>query len=424
MTDTKFQAETSVQAPNEIANDWTLIKKHRNLLEVATFLRNADALSLNKEVREEARELYDTLRKLEWDKMRHNPALYGRQYVEGLIANDVYSPQEMIDAGLMTEESLRTMQTDRDLLPDMSEFQSTNHDMQSRPHATDVYFFGMPTSGKTAVLMGLATANGQGYIVDMRNYGGPYAAALRQFAQIGIPPGRTHGKFVTTICGSVTEEGRRYKNNPINLVEMSGEEFTLRIAETKEPSIANMGTSATNLLRNDNRKVFFIIVDASKAKVKVSYLDHEFDEVGEITQRVRVRYVSQLDILDKFVSLISLPENQEIMSKVNAIHFIVTKADAIGDTSEQRQERALDLVSNQYLSVVEQLKDLMRRSHRINKNYDYEPQVFTFSLGKFYVGDVFDYDSTDTLTIVDAIRDATKHSNRSLWQRILDSLRF
>lgn len=425
MTDTKFQAETSVQAPKELAKDWIEIKKHRNLLEVAAFLRNVDNTDVTPEVRAEAKELYDTLRKLEWEKMVANPSHYGKLYIEGLIANNVYSHQEMFDAGIMTEDSWKAMQTDRDLLPDMSEFQSTSHDMQSRPRATDVYFFGMPSSGKTALLMGMATANGQGYIVDMRNYGGPYAAALRQFAQLGLLPGRTHGKFVTTICGSVAEEGRRgkVKNHPINLIEMSGEEFTLRIAETKEPSISNMGTNATNLMRNDNRKVFFIIVDASQPKVKVSYLDHEIDEVGDISQRVRTRYVSQLDILDKFVSLISLPENEEIMNKVDAIHFIVTKSDTIDETPEKRRENAEELVNNQYLSVVEQLKNLMRRSRHINRNYDFEPQVFTYSLGKFYVGDVFDYDSTDTLTIVDAIRNATNSSARSLWDRIKEWFR-
>lgn len=402
-------------------NDWAQIKQRRDLLEVAAF-RNENPDSPNKE---EADTLYETLKALEWEGMKQNPAKYNKQFLEGVLAQGVYSFQELEDAGLITEESWKSTQIERDYLPNMAEFQNDIRDVQSRPKGTDIYFFGMPTSGKTALLMGLSASNGQGYIVDMRNYGGPYAAALRQFTQMGIMPGRTHGKFVTTITGAVTETSRRgrVKNRPINLVEMSGEEFTLRIAETKEPQIANMGTGATNLMRNDNDKVFFIIVDASKPKVKVSYLDHEIDEVGEITQRVRTRYISQLDILDKFVSLISLPENQEIMSKVNAIHFIVTKADTIPGDDADREQKAEDIINKQYLSVVEQLKNYCHRTRHINRATQYEPQIYTYTLGKFYVGDVFDYDNTDTLKIVEAIRSSAKKGPHSLWQRIKDMFR-
>lgn len=418
MTDTR----TTLEPPTiEKKKDWAQIKQNRDLLEIATF-RNENP---DTPYKEEVDELYETLKNLEWEGMKHNPSRYNKQFLTGVLSQGVYSFKELEDAGLITESSWKALQLERDFLPDMTEFQSTSREIQSDPKGTDVYFFGMPTSGKTALLMGIAAANGQGFIVDMRNYGGPYAAALRQFVQVGLTPGRTHGKFVTTIRGAVTKTSRRgrIRNHPINLVEMSGEEFTLRIAETKEPQIANMGTGATNLLRNDNRKIFFIIVDASKPRVKVSYLDHEIDEVGEITQRVRTRYISQLDILDKFVSLISLPENQEIMSKVDAIHFIVTKADTIHDEDNNREENAEDLINKQYLNVIEQLKNYCRHSRHINRSTRYEPQIFTYSLGKFYVGDVFEYDSADTLKVIDAIRESSTSGARSFWQRIKDMFR-
>jgi len=373
----------------------------------------------------ETEALYRKLRDEELENIRHNPARFNRQYVERLIGLGIFSLEDLYSAGVMTPGSWQKLQINREYLPVMSDFQKGNQELVP-VSGTDVYFFGMPTSGKTSLLMGITAANGIGYTLDMRTNGGPYAAALRQYAQAGMTPGRTKGHFVTTIGGEINDEKRngKVKNLPINLIEMSGEEFALRIAETKEPSMANMGTGVTNMLRNDNQKVFFIIVDASRPMVKVSYLDHEIDEDLEVAKQVKFRYISQLDILDKFMVLISLPENQEIMSKVNAIHFVVTKADAIEeDENEDRDAKALNLINSHYLSVVEQLKNYCRKTRRINKKTEFSPLVFTYSLGRFYIGDVFEYDYTDTLKIIEAIRNSTVSPLRSWWQRLRDAFR-
>lgn len=386
----------------------------RDLLDVAVY-RSAN---LDSEKAAEIEALYNELREEELNAMKINPSRCPKQRIEDLLTEGVFSYNELAEAGLITEESWKALHIERDHLPDMNDFQKGGYEVQTPQNGTDIYFFGMPTSGKTSLLMGIAAANGQGYTIDMRTNGGPYAAALRQYAQAGLTPGRTKGNFVTAISGVINEETRsgNVKMRPINLIEMSGEEFALRIAETKEPSLANMGTGVTNLLRNDNRKAFFIVVDASKPRVKVSYLDHEVEE-SDSGQRVRTRYISQLDILDKFVVLMGLPENQEIMNKVDAIHFIVTKADAMG-SADERDEKARELIHTQYLSVVEQLKNFSRNTRRINKSTDYEPQIFTFSLGRFYLGDVFSYDNTDTLKIVDAIREASHRTRPAFGHKL------
>ncbi len=389
---------------NDTTNDVEKAYAARDLLEVAAYRRSQPLGEKSQEIEN----LYNELRKDELKNMIAHPSRYSKQRVTELVNNGVFSVEELKEKGLITDKSWAGMHLERDYLPDMNYFKG-NYDLRAPEQGTDVYFFGMPSSGKTTMLMGIAAANGQGYTIDMRTNGGPYAAALRQYTQAGIIPGRTKGNFVTVISGEINEENRRGKVNQrnINLIEMSGEEFALRIAETKEPSLANMGTGVTNILRNDNRKAFFIVIDASRPRVKVSYLDHEIEDDG--VQRVKTRYISQLDILDKFIVLMSLPENREIMEKVDAIHFIVTKSDAMG-SPEERDEKAAEMIHSQYISVVEQLKNFCRSTRRINRNYDFEPQIFTFSLGKFYLGDVFVFDPTDTLKIVDAIRESSHRS--------------
>ncbi len=369
---------------------------------------------------------YEKLRTDTLELMKAHPCRFNKATMEQLVDEGAFTVAELLDAGVITEKSWEQVKLQRDYLPDMTDFQKGNNEAHVPQEGTDVYFFGMPTAGKTSLLMGLTAANGLGYTLDMRTNGGPYAAALRQYAHAGIMPGRTLGRYVTSVSGTINryKKSGRVKNLPINIIEMSGEEFALRIAETKEPSMANMGTGVTNMLRNDNNKVFFIIVDASRPMVKVSYLDHEIDDDEEIAKAVKFRYISQLDILDKFMVLISLPENQEIMSRVQAIHFIVTKSDAIeGGEGETLEERALNLINTQYLSVVEQLKNYCRHTKRINRTTDYTPLVFTYSLGKFYAGDVFEYDNTDTLKIIEAIRASSVGVFRNFWQRLRDTFR-
>ena len=146
-------------------------------------------------------------------------------------------------------------------------------------------------------------------------------------------------------------------------------------------------------------------------------IEQEFDEAllslsdGVVAGK---KYINQLDIMNKFVSLFELPENQAIMSKVDAIHFVVTKADMLGDGST-RLDKARDLLISRYQGPIEQLKSYCRKTKRINYSTNYRPQVFTFSLGRFYLGDIFDFDKTETLQIVDTIRVVTGGTRETSW---------
>lgn len=418
-------AEEANQAISE-SSEWEEVKRSGDLFRVDDYRDNHPTSPYINEVNA----LYFKLRDEELAKMKENPSEYGKDDVEKLIAADIFTKWQLEDEELITEESWEMLQLDRDLFPHIGDYQSEDPNIEAPGGCTDIYLFGTPGTGKTCLLMGLTGANGyrdergQSYTLNMRTQGGPYASALQQYVSAGITPGRTFGKFVTTINGQVNELNRnKIINHRINLVEMSGEEFALRIADSKEVSLSNMGTGATNLLRNENRKVFFIIVDSSKEKVKVEYVEQIKDAEGNvIDERIRKKYIWQLDILNKFVSLFELPENQEIMKRVDAIHFVVTKADMLGDKTT-RKEKARNLLLSKYSGPVEQLKNYCRQTKRINYSTNYRPQVFTFSLGRFYLGDVFTFDKSETIQIVDTIRTVTGGiKEKGWWDRLKESI--
>ncbi len=406
----------STEANNTIdqLSEWDNIRHKGDLVQIATYYQANRDGALGKEIFRKMQEL----KQVELEKMRKNPADYDLYKINQLFEAGVFTKWELIDERLITEESYEMLsETDRDAYPDLQGLQIEDPNIKAPEGCTDIYLFGTPGTGKTCLLMGLAKANGRGYSLNMRVAGGPYASALQQYVSAGITPGRTFGQFVTVINGNVTSEVKEKKlfssstkiiNHPINLVEMSGEEFALRIADSESVSFSNMGTGATNLLSNNNRKAFFIIVDCSRDKIKVEALQNIKNENGEIIDQVlRKRYISQLDILNKFVGLFSLPENQNIMKNVDSIHFVVTKSDLLDDHPVERQKKAVDLLRDLYLGPVEQLKQYCQHTKRINYSTNYKPHVFTFSLGNFYLGDVFTFNERDTLEIVNAIRAVT-----------------
>lgn len=413
-------AEEATRAFNSFA-EWDEVKRSGDLFLVDDYRDNHPDSPFITEVNS----TYYKLRDEKLAEMKKNPSEFSKDDVERLIAADIFTQWQLIDEGLVTDESWETLQLDRDLFPNIQDYQREDPNIQAPADCTDIYLFGTPGTGKTCLLMGLTGANGQGYTLNMRVQGGPYASALQQYVNAGITPGRTFGRFVTTINGQVNETTRRGNivSHRINLVEMSGEEFALRIAGNQDVAFTNMGVGATNLLANANRKVFFIIVDSTKDMVKVEYVEEVKDAEGNvIDERIRKKYISQLDILNKFVSLFELPENQEIMKRVDAIHFVVTKADMLGDRTV-RLDRARDLLKTKYAGPVEQLKNYCRQTKRINYSTGYKPQVFTFSLGQFFLGDVFKFDTSETIKIVDTIRTVTGGvREKSFWDRVKDAL--
>lgn len=413
-------AEEATRALNSFA-EWDDVKRSGDLFLVDDYRDNHPDSPFIVEVNS----TYYKLRDEKLAEMKKNPSEFSKDDVERLIAADIFTQWQLIDEGLVTDESWETLQLDRDLFPNIQDYQREDPNIQAPADCTDIYLFGTPGTGKTCLLMGLTGANGQGYTLNMRVQGGPYASALQQYVNAGITPGRTFGRFVTTINGQVNETTRRGNivSHRINLVEMSGEEFALRIAGNQDVAFTNMGVGATNLLANANRKVFFIIVDSTKDMVKVEYVEEVKDAEGNvIDERIRKKYISQLDILNKFVSLFELPENQDIMKRVDAIHFVVTKADMLGDRTV-RLDRARELLRSKYAGPVEQLKNYCRQTKRINYSTGYKPQVFTFSLGQFFLGDVFKFDTSETIKIVDTIRTVTGGvREKSFWDRVKDAL--
>jgi len=265
--------------------------------------------------------------------------------------------------------------------------------------------------------MGIIGADGYGYSINFREKGGPEAMALKRYLWEGVGPKATPGKYVNTINASIVEkldDKGGFVDHHVNFVRMSGEEFAYKIANNDDTvCLRDMGDGINVLLRNSNRKVFFIVIDPTIEILRFDYFREVLDENGNVTDVEPIaEYICQQSCISKFVSLFECEENKAFMRQVDAIHFIITKADTLGKTQEERNNKAHDLLMDKYRGAVYSLIHYCRRTKRINRTTGFQPRIFTFSLGKFYL-DGYEYDSKDSLYLIDALRHMTQGTKES-----------
>ena len=405
----------------DFLNDWDRAKQDRDIFIVDYY---HDSLASDSPFYHEVDDLYQQLRTEELEEMKADPTNYPKEKVDRLLSADIFRKNDLIYENLITDTSWDVLTMDRSAFPKLEEYQGQNALPPRREYCTDIYLFGTPGTGKTCLLMGLIGANGNGFNLNLKVGAGEYAAALQEYVNVGFVPGATHSEWVSAISGEVYENTKKGQvTHNFNLVEMAGEQFAFGIVKNKKNNMASMGLGATELLKNNNRKCFFIIVDCSNDKITYKYMEKYRDENGNEMTRPRKALISQSVILAQFVGLFTLPENQSIMDKVDAIHFVVTKADKLGDTDEERAAAAKELLLTKYKAPIQALKMYCQRTKRINYSTKYEPLMFTFSLGKFYLGDVYEYDQRDSMRIMNTIKSLTKGvKEKSWWDRFLSAI--
>lgn len=354
---------------------------------------------------DDARSLFVRLKDEELDKMRDNPGKYKAETLKLYLENGAFTEEELIGAGVVTRNVL-DMLYNPPRLEDIE--QKPTDEIEVERGATDIFLFGIPSSGKTCVLTGLLGA--REFYYDNSTLGGDYADQLKTYRDFGKAPGRTYGNFVTRISGKIRPLDPGMPVFPINLIEMSGEEFAMDIAynSARTNDFESMGTGATRLLTGGNQKVIFIVIDPSASGL-----------IRLATQRpdgtTETRTVKQDIVINKIVNM--LAKNPSVLKRTNAIHFIMTKADTIGDPGT-RDEVAVERIKSLYGQAIMTLKELAAK-YSFNSTTDFSPFLYTFSLGRFYVGDFYEYDSTDADKIMNALKSMVQgEKNRGFFDTI------
>lgn len=406
---------------NEIV-EWNNIKLTNDIFCINDYIRKKP----NTPFKDQAQVLLMCLKQQEIGMMRTNPNSYEVNRLLRLITDGIFSDHELINAKVMTDTVLDTLRN-HDINADLPDIRQAieNSRAECKDGYTDVFFFGVPSTGKTCVLMGMSRSNS--LHINLASGGGDYAAALQQYTDVGVTVPRTPGTFVTTLEATISsvadQSGTIHK---INLVEMSGEEFAFDIANNPDKifTFEQMGSGATQLLKNDNHKVFFLIIDPTANVVRINReikVQDGFDEeTGQPITHTDLQYcvVNQRTLIQKMVDLFNNPDNAEIMKKVDSIHIIMTKSDTLGNPVE-REDKAFNIFQQKFSGdILKPLIDLCEE-YNINSQTNFHPKLYTFSLGTFYVGGLYEYEQTDSDRLVVAIKNSTQSiKKKSWWDRL------
>lgn len=365
----------------------------------------------------EAKILLADLKNKEIEKMREQGSTYSIDELFTLLEKGIFTEAELCDENVITVDALQILAdltTVKDNLPDINTEIAKCQNVCA-PNRTDVFLFGIPSTGKSCILMGLIGSSA--IDISYVRAGGPYAAGLQQYLDAGFTIGQTPVDFVATLEASISDVGSTHY---INLVEMAGEDFAFKIADNEDGKVSfeDMGAGATQLLCNNNRKVFFLIVDPTASVVAFNHLvprkdtegNYIINENGNVSYEKRRFNVNQRITMKKMVDLLSLPENSSILKKVDSIHVIVTKADVFGQGID-REDKAYERFMNRHKNIIEPLTKLCRENGinaTNNPKTNGVPRLYTFSLGNFYVGGIYQYDSTDADKLIEVMKGNTE----------------
>lgn len=267
----------------------------------------------------------------------------------------------------------------------------------------DVYFLGMPGSGKSCVLSGIINAMDKTGIVHYNSQFDSagidhclpyYNGLLRSISEHKVPmsTGTETISFLKLDVGDVNE-----KKNLITMVELSGEAFNKIALSTTTGEKVWQELGAGQCLKNNNKKLLFFLVDY----LTISGLNPKYSPIDQ-----QIMLSNALTVLTS-----DGPGNRMegcTLSKVESVAVIVTKSDLIPNayTSAERTAEATKLLKNGFRNFMNNLT-LYCQKFGINKAVKFQPYVMTFSLGDFYVGNTVDYKQADSDILVEFIKDST-----------------
>lgn len=369
--------------------DWIDAQDKNTILDYVYF-KTAHPYS---EYREEAEE---RIRKMKGDllsDMKRYPFRYNRDIMYSYISTNCLTMEDLVDnSGVLTDRAYSHIKRYPRLIDEQRALPLARLE---NPHSesgnTDVYFFGVPGSGKTCVLSGLMSLTGQlGFNFDPKGVGGggSYAIELRNYARASMLPPATDNRYIQVMDAQINDEnGHLHK---LSLIEMSGEK-TAEFANMDNPeSFDDLGQGASGLLNNDNPKLIFFVIDpTNETAVNIG-----LDKIENQT------WMLQSDALNCVSSLMS--KHPKFMSKVVAVHIILTKSDTLGDYAD-RQLIETVLKEQGYLPVLQDLKAICQK-YDINKQTGFNVGLYPFCVGRFMPGEVYTFDETDSLKILRVIQ--------------------
>jgi hypothetical protein len=271
---------------------------------------------------------------------------------------------------------------------------------------TEVYFWGIPGSGKTCALSAiLSTAYEQGVLQKQQGHGFGYMTDLINIfnSSIGILPDPTPVFDKTQYLPfDLKRDSNEKGSRKIALIELSGEIF-----ECFDNYIAN-----TPFRTPDHRETFDILnmyLTGSNRKIHFFFIDYSND--GSLNVKSR----AQRDYLD--AASLYFQSKKIFKNSTDAIYIITTKSDLMPCQPHDRKSMARQYLETNFAGFVNGLKNVCRQYSINGGKLFFEP----FSLGDVYFQKICKIDKESSNRIKDILIERVYPKKNGLWQEIIQT---
>ena len=252
---------------------------------------------------------------------------------------------------------------------------------------TEVYFWGMPNSGKTCALSAiLNTAEKKGYLQTDEGFGLKYLLVLKNLFKdddIGYLLEGTPDK--TQYLPIRLQKAKEKNGRPIALIELSGEVFKcfnkIYLGETLVSPLIETFTTLNKFLTNENRKVHFFFIDYNPTAIlhnspqQIDYLR----EAGNYFER-----------------------NKIFFNTTDAIYIVITKSDLIEGYDEKNK-------TLHNINITRYVEKFLGFKNRLNTICSTEGirggnvSIIPFSIGQVYCKRICKIDRSPSEIILDLL---------------------
>ena len=276
---------------------------------------------------------------------------------------------------------------------------------------TDIFFLGVPRSGKSSALAGILYKMRDGearyipQLVDRIDVTQRYKTDQLNCIVSRKCPVSTDNDSVCFMKFDLRRN--RNRTTQVNFVEMSGEAFEKMVDATSSSEIREIweNRGAEQFLTAPNKKLLFLVIDYAVTKdINTGWAEGSGFKQSQMLVNAITSFFHDGTGTDG--------KRGCTMSKISCIAFIMTKCDLMpkARTWEDRKEIAEKYINKEFRDIITLLKDAEREYHVNVSDSSGRVNLIPFSLGKFYVGNTYEYDPYDSGMVIDFIKDTLPSS--------------
>lgn len=365
---------------------------------------NETIVSTIKEYIDDGRITLDQL----YDEIRKDKNVFSAETIDGLEESEVLDFNDLEERSKVNPKFIEFI-TNEDLYDD---FDPNNPQLESiNPNTTEVYFWGIPKSGKTCAIGAIIGEITHGKIVDFAEpdtncQGYDCMSQLGQYFNFSnevfkLPP--------STQTSAIFEMGCTVKKNrmnyPITFIDLSGEVIESMYLSNAKKSMSEdkMQTliKATELLKGNhkvNRKIHFFVLEYNGHNKLFKGLTQKTLLTGALS------YIKHTGIFK---------------TETDAIYLLITKSDlAEAYDQESRNKILAKYIRDKYGQFYNGLKSICEDpDYEINEGI---VDIIPFSLGNICFQNLCMFNHTYASTVVELILERAKGFKKDKFTRVLN----